>query len=107
MIRRADVFTAAIRGDYGKPRPVVVIQSDLLKALNSVIVCPITSAVKELDFRVTLTPSASNGLQKTSQIMADKILTLPRAKLDQRIGQLDRQTMLALNRVLLLVMGLA
>jgi len=107
MIRRADVFTAAIQGDYGKPRPVVVIQSDLLEALNSVMVCPITSAVQDVDFRVTIEPDASNGLRKPSQVMTDKILTLPRAKLGQRLGRLDHQKMIEVNRALLMVMGLS
>jgi len=107
MIRRADVFTAAIQGNYGKPRPVVVIQSDLLEALNSVVVCPITSATQELDFRVMVEPDSSNGLHKRSQVMTDKILTLPRSKLGQRLGRLARTEMVEINRALLMVMGLS
>jgi len=107
VIRRGDVVTAAIAGDYGKPRPVLVIQSDLLKALDSVVICPITSALRDAEFRVTLEPNPANGLQKLSQVMVDKVLTLPRSKLGQRIGGIDGRRMLAVERALLVVVGIA
>jgi len=106
-MRRGELYTAAIQGDYGKPRPVVIIQSDLLGALDSVVICPVTSVVKEADFRVVITPDPTNGLQKPSQIMVDKVLTLPRSKIGQRLGRLNAPAIQALNRALLVVVGLA
>jgi len=105
MIQRADVWVAAISGDYGKPRPVLVIQSDLLNALDSVVVCPLTSVLRDAEFRITVEPNPANGLQKLSQVMTDKILTLPKSKLGQHLGRLDARAMLAVQRALLIVIG--
>jgi len=107
MIQRGDVWVAVIPGDYGKPRPVLVIQSDLLNALDSVVVCPLTSELRDAEFRITVEPNPANGLQKLSQVMADKMLTLPKSKLGQRLGRLDAGKMLAVQRALLIVIGVA
>jgi len=107
MIQRGDVVIAAIAGDYGKPRPVLIIQSDLLQELDSVVVCPITSALRNADFRIPIEPRSDNGLKKPSQVMVDKILTLPKSKLGQRVGRFDVRTMAAVELALLVVIGVA
>ncbi|NYT45855.1 type II toxin-antitoxin system PemK/MazF family toxin [Alcaligenaceae bacterium] len=79
---RGDLVTVSLQGDYGKPRPALIIQSSLLAELESVIVCPITSELRNALFRITIEPDLSNGLQALSQVMADKIAaTIPRAKI--------------------------
>jgi len=105
MIRRGDLVTVSLQGDYGKPRPALVVQSDLLAELDSVVLCPITSELREAVFRVAIEPSAANGLQKRSQVMVDKLSTLPRARISEPFGRLDEERMRAVGRALLLVVG--
>ncbi|MDE0224189.1 MAG: type II toxin-antitoxin system PemK/MazF family toxin [Gammaproteobacteria bacterium] len=106
---RGDVVTVAASGDYGKPRPAVVVQSDVFPAEHaSVIVCQVTSTLTDApDFRVTVEPSARNGLRRTSQIMADKPVTVRRERISARIGRLDSPELLRLNRALAFCMGLS
>ena len=106
MIHRGDVVTVSLQGDYGKPRPALVIQSDLLTGLDSVVLCPVTSKLKDAVFRVTLEPKPSNGLKKLSQVMIDKISTLPRTKVSEPLGRIDNERMRAVERALLLVVGM-
>ncbi len=103
--QRGDLVTISLPGAFGKPRPALVIQSDLLAALESVILCPITSELRNAAFRVTLEPSPANGLRALSQVMTDKLSTLPRAKVSAPFGRLDDERMKAVDRALLLVIG--
>lgn len=103
--QRGDLVTASLPGDYGKPRPALVIQSDLLAELESVVLCPITSDLKNAAFRVTLEPGPTNNLRALSQVMTDKISTLPRAKVSAPFGRLDNERMKAVDRAVLLVVG--
>jgi len=102
---RGDLVTVSLQGDYGKPRPALVVQSDLLAELDSVVVCPVTSEIRDVAFRVTLEPSPANGLQKLSQVMVDKLSTLPRARISEPFGRVDDERMRAVGRALLLVVG--
>ncbi|MBQ1837893.1 MAG: type II toxin-antitoxin system PemK/MazF family toxin [Neisseriaceae bacterium] len=70
-MKRGDIVTVALSGDYGKPRPAVVVQNDKV-SLDSLILCLITSDVKTSQFRVFVEPSKETGLQKISQVMTDK-----------------------------------
>ena len=73
---RGDLVTLAINGDYGKPRPALIIQSDEYADLDSVTVLRLTSDVDDQHMlRVTVVPSAENGLKLRSQIMIDKAAT--------------------------------
>jgi len=107
MARRGDLVTVALPGDDGKPRPALVIQSDLLAELESVLVCPITSDLRDTLFRVTVEPSRSNGLRKISQVMVDKTAPMSRAQLSEPMGSLDGARLKAVERALMLVAGLA
>ena len=104
-MQRGDLVTVSVQGDYGKPRPALVIQSDLLADLEGVVICPVTSELRDAAFRVTIEPSPANGLQKLSQVMVDKISTLPRARISEPFGRLDDERMRAISRALLLVVG--
>jgi len=107
-MRRGDVVTVAAPGDYGKPRPALVIQSDLFDALPSVTLCLITSTLRDAPiFRITVDPSAANGLQRVSQIQVDKILTVARERIGSVIGRLDDATLLKVNRSLAVFVGIA
>ena len=101
-------MTVAMQGDYGKPRPAVVIQSDWLGDTDSVLVCLFTSTLRDAPFyRLTVEPTPENGLQVVSQVMVDKIMAVRRDKCSTVIGRLDDTTILVLNRMLALVVGLA
>ena len=105
MTQRGDLVRVSLPGDYGKPRPALVVQSDLLAELDSVVLCPLTSALRNAAFRVTVEPNPSNGLRALSQVMVDKLSTLPRAKVSEPFGRLDEERMRAVDRTLLLVVG--
>lgn len=109
MNQRGDIVITAAGGDYGKPRPAVVIQSDHVNQAqpNSYILALITSTVREAPLlRLTLTPTEHNGLKTPSQIMADKLVTVRQDKIQKTIGQLTEQQTIGLNRILALVTGL-
>jgi mRNA interferase MazF len=105
MIRRGDLVTVSLQGDYGKPRPALVVQSDLLADLDSVVLCPVTSDLHNAQFRVTVEPNPANGLRVLSQVMVDKLSTLPRSKISEPLGCLDAERLKAVDRALLLVIG--
>ncbi len=107
-MRRGDLLTIALQGDLGKPRPALVIQSDLFDAHPSVTVLPLTSALHNAPlFRVTVRPSSENGLHDESQVMVDKPSSVMRERLGPVFGHADDETMLAVNRALAVFLGLA
>ena len=108
-MRRGDVVTVAAAGDYGKPRPAVIVQSDAFPETHaSVVVCQMTSDLADApDFRITVEPSDDNGLKTRSQVMADKPTTVRRARIGGVIGHLAAGDLRRLNVALALVMGLA
>ena len=99
----------AASGDYGKPRPAVIVQTDALPAKHaSVVVCQMTSDVIDApDFRVTIDPDEQNGLRTRSQIMADKPVTIRRERVGRRLGSLEAQDLARLDVAIAFVMGLA
>ena len=107
-MRRGDVVTIVLPGAYGKPRPGLVIQSDLFDALGSVTVLPVTSELRAAPLlRIPVEPAAGNGLQKKSQVMVDKAQTVPRDKVGSTIGRLDQDTLVAVDRALATFLGVA
>ena len=104
-MQRGDLVTVSLQGDYGKPRPALIVQSDLLTDLESVVLCPVTSDLRNAAFRVTVEPNPANGLRALSQVMVDKLSTLPRTKISEPFGRLDGERMKAIDRALLLVVG--
>ena len=107
-MKRGDIVTISAQGDYGKPRPAVVVQSGALNAADSVLVALFTSAVTDAPlYRLTVEPAAANGLKAVSQVMVDKILAYPRAKCGPAIGHLSGTDMLVLNTMLSVMIGLA
>lgn len=104
-MRRGDLVAVSLQGDYGKPRPALIVQSDLLADLESVVLCPVTSDLRNAAFRVTVEPSPANGLRSLSQVMVDKLSTLPRSKISEPFGRMEDERMKAVDRALLLVVG--
>lgn len=98
----------AAPGDYGKPRPAVVIQSESLGECDSVLVCLVTSSLREAPiYRLDVPPLPGNDLRLPSQIMVDKISAVPRGKCGATIGRLDNEALVSLNRMLALAIGIA
>lgn len=101
-VHRGDVVLVVAAGDYGKPRPAVVVQSDLFNDTHaSLTVCPITSSLVEAPlFRVPIAPSRTNGLHRESQIMVDKVQTVRRDRVRERVGSLDPAPMTGVEAAL-------
>lgn len=108
-MKRGDLVTVAAKGHYsGKPRPALIIQADLLAELQSVSICLLSSEMIEAPLiRLTVEPSAGNGLTSRCQIAIDKLVTVPREKIGGRIGSLDQETMVRVDRSLALLVGIA
>jgi mRNA interferase MazF len=108
-VTRGEIYTAAARGAYsGKPRPVVILQDDRFDATASITVCPFTTDPVEAPLlRLAIEPSAENELDQPSKLMVDKITTIPRASLGEHLGKLRDDELVALNRSLIVFLGLA
>src|ERR1700736_49071 len=106
-LKRGDIVTIVASGDYGKPRPALIIQADVFNDIHaSIIVVPLTSTIIDAPlFRTTLDPSRQNGLNRVSQIMVDKVLTLPREKISQRVGRLGNTLLIRVGRALSVWLG--
>lgn len=107
-IRRGDVVVCVFSREYGKPRPGLVVQSDLFNAEHaSLTLCPITGTLRAAPlFRLNVTPSAANGLKKRSQIAIDKISSVKAERVQQVVGHLGADEMRAVNRALKLWLAL-
>ena len=105
-MRRGDLVTVASSGDYGKPRPALVVQADIWSEHPSVTVLPLTSEVHDTPLlRITVEPDEGNGLRLRSQVMVDKATTIPRAKAGSRIGALDDAALATVSRALAAFLG--
>jgi mRNA interferase MazF len=106
-VKRGDIVTVALQGDYGKPRPALIAQSDLLDDEHpSVAVLPITSHLVPANYlRIDIGPEA--GMLVPSQIQIDKPHTIVRGKVGAFIGHVGRDTLVAVDRAMMLFFGLA
>ena len=108
-MRRGEVWTAAAGSGYaGKPRPVVIVQDDRFDATDSITVCAVTTDPTEAPlFRLLVEVSEQNGLNEPSSLMIDKLTTVRRVKLGERIGRLANEDMVRLDRAVVVFLGLA
>lgn len=107
-MKRGDFVVVALQGNYGKPRPALVVQSDLFDEHPSLTIAPVTSSIVDAPlFRVTVEPTVTNGLRSVSQIMVDKLTTIRRDRVAQTLGSLPDDAMLRVNRALVLWLGIA
>jgi mRNA interferase MazF len=107
-MRRGDVVVTAAPGDYGKPRPALVVQSEVFSEISSVVVCLMTTDLEQLpsDLRLTVEPAGTNGLRERSQVMIDKLLTVPIGRVRGPIGSLTQHQMRAVSHGLTVLLGL-
>jgi len=108
-MRRGEVWTAAGGKDYaGKPRPVVIVQDDNFDATNSITICAFTTDDTEAPlFRLPIAATAQNGLRADCRLMVDKITTVPKTKVGERLGRLADEDLVRLNQAILVFLGLA
>ena len=108
-MRRGEIWTAAAGSGYvGKPRPVVIIQDDLFDATASVTVCALTTDQTDAPlFRIPIDADDTTGIRQPSRLMVDKITTVPRSKLGERVGRLSDDDMTQLGRSIAVFLGLA
>lgn len=105
---RGDFVTIAMPGDFGKPRPALVIQANQFSEHASVTVLPVTSGLLAAPLlRVTVQPSAANGLRKPSQMMIDKAMTVKRSKAGAAFGRISGEAMVEVERCLAVFLGIA
>jgi len=104
---RGDFVTIAMQGDFGKPRPALVIQANPFDEHATVTVLPVTGMLVGAPLlRITVAPSAENGLQKPSQVMVDKAMTVNRGKLGQSFGRIDADALVEVERCLAVFLGI-
>lgn len=107
-MRRGDFITVALQGDFGKPRPALIIQADPFDEHPTVTVLPVTSTLVAAPLlRIMVQPHAGNGLQKPSQVMVDKTMTIRRDKVGATLGRIDGNALVEVERCLALFLGIA
>jgi mRNA interferase MazF len=107
-VRRGEIWTVSGGGYAGRPRPAVILQDDRFDATASVTICAFTSDPTDAPlFRLAIEPGESNGLRSPSRLMVDKLTTVAKDKLGERIGRLDDDDMVRLNRAILVFLGMA
>lgn len=107
-MNRGDLITVAMQGDFGKPRPAVIIQSDLFGDHPTVTILPVSSEIVAAPLlRIAVEPTQVNGLRKPSQIMVDKAMTIRRDKAGPAFGRLDATTLGEVDRCLAVFLGIA
>jgi mRNA interferase MazF len=108
-VRRGEIWSVAARGAYiGKPRPAVIVQDDRFDATVSVTVCALTTDQTEAPlFRLQVDPDDVNGLDRPSSLMVDKLTTVPRKSLGERIGRLGDEDVVRLDRAIVVFLGVA
>ncbi len=108
-MKRGEIWTVAGGADYaGKPRPAVIVQNDSFDGTASITLCPFTTDTTEAPLiRLPVEPNERNGLGLPSRIMVDKITTVPRGKIGERIGELGGEDVARLDRAMATFLGLA
>jgi mRNA interferase MazF len=108
-MKRGEVWTVSAGGPYaGKPRPAVIVQEDRFEATNSITLCVFTTDPTEAPLlRMLVEPTDRNGLSIASRLMIDKVTTVPKSRLGKRIGKLQDEDIVRLNRALTVFLGLA
>jgi len=107
-VKRGDLVTIALAGDFGKPRPALIIQSDQFDQTGTVTVLLVSGTLVDAPLlRTTIEPNPTNGLRKRSQVMVDKAMSVKRDKIGTTIGRLDPEAMLAVTRALAVFLAIA
>lgn len=107
-MKRGDFVTVAMQGNLGKPRPALILQSDRFDEHTTITILPVTSTIVDAPlFRITIEPNETNGLNKPSQVMVDKTMTVVKEKVGKPFGKIEKNTMLEIERCLAVFLGFA
>jgi mRNA interferase MazF len=108
-MKRGNIVTVAMQGDFGKPRPALVLQSDVFSDIHGTVTVALISSeiVQAPIFRLDIEPNEANGLTQPSQVQIDKIMSIRSKKIGSVIGDLNDVMMVRVNRALALWLGLA
>ena len=108
-MKRGEVWTVSGGAAYtGKPRPAVIVQEDRFESTSSITLCAFTTDPTDAPLlRMLVEPSDRNGLAGASRLMVDKVTTVPKSRLGRRVGKLDDEDVVRLNRALTVFLGLA
>jgi mRNA interferase MazF len=107
-VKRGEIWSVAARGAYtGKPRPAVIVQDDRFDATASVTICALTTdSIAAPLIRLPVTPDQLNRLDRPCQLMVDKLTTVPRSSVGERIGRLDDEDIARLDRAIVVFLGI-
>ena len=106
-MKRGDLVTVALQGEFGKPRPAVIIQTDMSETETVVVLLLSSTLIRAPHLRIDVVPTAGNGLREPSQIMIEKVTAVHRRKIGEVFGTLESDTLLAATRSLAVLVGLA
>ena len=107
-MKRGEIRLVAGGVNASKPRPAIILQDDLFDATDSVTVCPMTTTVVDAPLmRVPIPADEQSGIHQPSAVMVDKVTTVRRANVGDRIGALTAAQMLEVERLLLVFLGIA
>ena len=108
-MKRGEIWTVAGGKDYaGKARPAVILQDDRFDSTASITICPSTTDPTDIPlFRLMIVPNGNNGLRAPCRLMVDKITTVPKTKIGSRVGHMDDEDIVRLNRATVVFLGLA
>ena len=108
-VKRGEIWTVAGSGDYaGKPRPAVILQDDSFAATQSVTICLLTTDTTDAPLmRIPVEPSPTNGLREPSRLMIDKLTTVPRSRMGERLGSIDDAVLVQVARAVVVFLGIA
>src|ERR1700760_1747768 len=106
-MKRGDIWTISGGKDYaGKPRPVVIVQDDAFDATDSITICAFTTDPTEAPlFRLSVEPNERNGLRSPSWLMVDRITTVPKSKVGERVVRLEDGDVIRLNQAVMVFLG--
>jgi mRNA interferase MazF len=107
-VKRGDLVPVAMSGDFGKPRPALIVQSNRFEGTGTLTVLLVSGTLVDAPLiRLTVRPTPENGLRKASQVMVDKAMSVKRDKIGPPFGRLDDETMLSVTRSLAVFLGMA
>ncbi|PRI11855.1 type II toxin-antitoxin system PemK/MazF family toxin [Leucobacter massiliensis] len=105
---RGELWNVAGGVYASKPRPALILQDDAFEGTDSVTVLPLTSNLLDAPLlRVRVTSGGLSGLARDSDIMIDKLTTVRRSNVADRVGRLTAKQLADVERAVMAFLGLA
>lgn len=107
-VRRGEIWTVAGGVYSSKPRPALIVQDDRFDATYSDTVLPLATTTLDAPLlRAPLPPTTTTGLRQVSFVMIDKLTTVRRTNLTDKVGRASTPQLIDVERALLVLLGLA